>query len=154
MPMTTPADSLRYVESLGVHTVWEHVKERQAELVRLQDRLKDERRTRRQLEAMKSDVEMTLLESEQGAHREMSVAALERHMKGIYFHNSNVIEARNKLIELAAVIDTLEYEINAVEVDIRVSTARLTELGGLLQFMAVLKAAENPTPLKNPEDPW
>lgn len=39
-------------------------------------------------------------------------------------------------------VDGLEIDKTMAETDIRIVTARMTELGGLLQFMSALKAAQ------------
>lgn len=151
---TPEVKALNYIESLGVHSVYDTALAARKELGDKMLALEDARSRRRTLESFKTDVEMAVIEEERGRHTDMSQAQMDKHLKVAFSNNSDLRETRDELIMLAGEVDGLEHAITLLETDIRIAVSRLTELGGLAQFFAVLKQAE--ITRKTPEDgnPW
>ena len=135
----TPAESLAYAESLGVNSVYADALAKHNELGTKMLDLSNLKNRRRQLETYRSDKEMEVLEDEQGKHRDQSATWLKEHMKIVYSNTDDIRETRDELMNLAGEIELLEFEIDLLNQDIRISIARLHELAGYLQFMSVIK---------------
>ena len=143
----TQADSpevkaLRYVEGLGLNTVYDGALESRKGLEDKLMVLNDLRNRRRTVESFKADCEMEVIESERSKHTDMSQAAMERHLKVVFSNHADIREANEELILLAGQIELTEHEVEVLKTDIKIATARLEELGGYFQFMAVLKQSE------------
>lgn len=137
----TPAQSLAYAESLGVNSVYANALDKQKALGDKLLDLSNLKNRRRQLEAYKSDREMEVLEEEQGKHRDQSATWLKEHMKMVYSNDGDIRETRDELITLANDIELLEFEVDILNQDIKIAVARLHELSGYLNFMAVIKSS-------------
>lgn len=136
----TPAKkAMDYIEFLGVHSVYREAISSRDQLDKVFTDLAALRDKRRALEAQKSDREMELLGEETAKHADMSVAALERHLKSVYHNDTILNEIRIELRSLTDDLDGLEFDRSYLETDVKIAVARLSELGGLLQFMAVVK---------------
>lgn len=133
------AKSLAYVEGLGLNSVYEGVLATRKELDTKQEQLHEVRKERRRLEALRQDQEMEVAETLRSSG-EMSQAAFDRQLKIDISNNADVRETKDMLLDLANQADMLEWEIGMLETDIKISVARLHELGGYFQFMAVLKS--------------
>lgn len=138
----TPAQSLAYAESLGVNSVYADALAKHNELGKKLLDLSNLKNRRRQLETYRSDREMEVLEDEQGKHRDQSATWLKEHVKIAYSNTADIRETRDEITSLVGEIELLEFEIDLLNQDIRIAIARLHELGGYLQFMAVIKSID------------
>lgn len=156
--MTEPSSevkALRYAEdTLGVHTTHAAAIESRDKLDSLHNDLLQCKNKRRFLESYLQDREMELLEEQRGANPDMSQAAFERHMKVVLSNDGDVRETRDELATLAGEIDDLQYKIEIIHLDIKIAVARLQELGGYFEFLAVIKQANNANKSTENKGPW
>ena len=134
--------AFRYVESLGLNTVYEGAVSSRTALEDKYMTLNNLRNRRRTVEAFRLDCEMVVIESERSKHPEMSQAQMDKHLKVAFSNHSDIREANEELMMLAGQIELTEHEVELLKTDIKIATSRLEELGGYLQFMAVLKQSE------------
>lgn len=149
--------ALRYAEdNLGVNRVYDEACEQQSILSGLQDRLLAARSEKRRVEQTKADLEMEVVEEERRKHHDMSQAQMDKHLKVAFSNNGDIREARDYLSTLAGEIDFLEFEVDRAHQDIKIAVARMEELGGYLQYLAVVKHAEENRIKANQreKDPW
>ena len=149
------AKSFSYVESLGVNSVYDDAKARRQELDSKMQTLHTCRSRKRELESLKVDVEMQVTEELRGEHPDWSVAEFDRQIKVAFSNEGRIREIRDELVMLQGEIELYEFDISLLEIDIKIATARLHELGGLLQFMAVIKgiSAANRSQTKQEGEP-
>lgn len=143
-----------YVESLGVHSVYDEALASRKALGDKVMELADLRSRRRTLESLKSDLEMAVVEEERHKHTDMSATAMEKHLKVAFSNNGDIRETRDELIMLAGQIEMTEHDVSLLEHDIRIAAARLHELGGLTNFMAAVKQAETTRKTIENKGPW
>jgi hypothetical protein len=142
-PTPSPgARSLAYAESLGVHSVYDEVLAKRTELDQCLTEIATLRDKKRDDETLLQDREMELLSDERGKHADMSQAAMDRHLKVVYWSDERHRELRASLAQVSSELDGLGYDRDMLETDIKIAVARLHELGGYLQFMAAIKEAE------------
>lgn len=128
-----------YALTLGVNSVYDEAVSRRNELERKQIQLHELRGRKRELESFRADVEMEVVEETRRSHPDWSVAEFDRQIKVAFSNESRLREVRDDLHNLQGDIDLCEYEITLIKVDIDIAVTRLTELGGVLNFMGVLK---------------
>lgn len=133
--------SIDYAEQLGLNSVYEQACVSRDRLDEALTSLSELRDKKRELEARKQSREMDVSIDEHGKHHDLSQAALDRHLKAVYHKDAELIEIRNKLLEVTNDIEGLEYDVDLHNADIKITVARLHELGGYFQFMAVIKQA-------------
>lgn len=135
--------ALRYAENeLGVHKVMEKAEKARAALDETLTLLSDHRDKLRDAEAELTDREMQLVITEKGKLPSESQAAFERHMK-ITVHSDELCEKiRGQIRQFRSDIDGFECDRAIAEADIRISVARLNELGGYLQYLAAIKLSQ------------
>lgn len=143
--MTTPAlKALNYAEeTLGVHRVHEQAHIARAELDRVLNDLSEARDKRRSTEAQIEDRELELVADERGKHADMSEAAMGRHLKIVFHRDGDLQNLRSSLRSIVGDIEGLEYDKVMHETDIKIAVARMQELGGYLQYLAVVKSTSN-----------
>jgi len=135
--------ALAYAEDvLGVHHVYE-----EAEGVRIDldealtalDKAQDERRN---FDQQIEDREMELLIEERGKHPDHSEAAFSRHLKEVLFKNEQL--KKLKLMRNAKSGECTGHDIDITYLKVRVTilSARMHELGGYFQYLAVTKQAQ------------
>lgn len=151
---TPEAKAFQYIESLGIHSVYDTALAARKELGDQMLSLEDARSRRRTLEAFKVDVEMSIVEEERIKHTDMSQAQMDKHLKIAFNNNSDIRETRDELVVIAGEVDALEHAISLLETDIRIAVSRLTELGGLAQFFAAIKQAETTRKTSEDRNPW
>lgn len=149
--------ALDYVESLGLNSVYNEALAARNELDEKHKQLLQLRGERRRQEQLLADLEMAVIEDERSRHPEMSQAAMDKHLKVAFSNNGDIRETREALSSLAGEIDFVEFEINRIHQDIKIAVARLEELGGYFQFMAVIKQANEArkaSEARESGDPW
>lgn len=149
--------SLKYAEDLGLDTVYHEAVSARNLLEQKHKELLDHRARRRSVEQYKVDREMEVAERERAANPTMSQAQMDKHLKVAYSNEGDIREARDELSSLAGEIDFVEFEIDRIHQDIKIAVARLHELGGYFQFMAVVKQASEARKSKTTREdgnPW
>jgi hypothetical protein len=148
--------ALDYVEGLGLNSVHEAALKARMDLDDALTDLGNLRDERRDLEHKKHDREMEVLQEETTAHPDHSIAAMERHLKLRYHQDPILAGIRLRLVRIADDLDGLELDKQVAEVDIKIAVARLSELGGFFQFIAVIKQADEARKASeaNSDDPW
>lgn len=149
--------ALDYAElTLGVHKVFEEAKEKRQALADANLKMLDLRAARRGQEQYLEDLKMEVIEEERSTNPSESQAAFDRRIKVVFSNNGAIREGRDRLLYLAGDIETVEYEIEMLTKDIQIAVARMQELGGYLQFLAVIKQANASRETKNHTDgnPW
>lgn len=137
---STAAKSLAYAENeLGVHEVFEEAEKARAKLDATYSELSEKRDYRRELEAKLDDLMMIVAEDERGKHPDMSQAQMDKHVKIAYSKSVPIVDTRNMLRQLTNDIEGLEYDESYLKHKTSILTARMTQLGGYLNFLAVIK---------------
>lgn len=141
-PQPPKSKAIAYAEiDLGVHRPLTITDQARATIIALNDQLKLQRSIRRIWEEQIADREMELTADEQGKHHDMSVAAMERHLKPILHTDNFLREARAKLRDALLEIDSIEDAKRVAEMDTKVAAARMQELGGYFQYLAAVKSS-------------
>lgn len=123
-------------------------------LARVHDQITEGRKRRRELEVMLHDREMVIAEEVFAQNRDQSQAARDRLLKVALNNDGDVRETKEELATLAWEIDAAEFEAEQINQDIKIAVARMHELQGLLQFMAVVKQAELTRQHIERQGPW
>jgi hypothetical protein len=131
--------------NLEVNKVYAEAQEAREELVRDQAKLAQGREIKRDLEFRLRDREMEITSDERGKHPEMSQAAMDRHLKTAFHADDSYRELKEQLDRAGLAVWQVEQDIDLDHADIRIATARLTELGGYLNYLAALKQHETLT---------
>ncbi len=149
--MTTPAASaarkaLDYAENqLGVHLVYEDALKVHGQLDALMTDLGEARDTKRELESKIQDREFEIMSDERSKHPEMSATAMDKHLKLAYHGDPTLQQLHTEHRAVVNNVDGMELDRSAYEADIRIAVARMTELGGYLQYLAVIKTQSTST---------
>lgn len=140
---SSAARALAYAEEiLKVHEVYESAKAVHAKFddtLTVLSNLRDEKRA---VETHLVDCEMDIAASERSKHPEMSATAMEKHLKIALHGNEQVRKLRDKIVTLTSDIEGIEYDRASQETEIRILTARMTELGGYLNYLAAIKQSQ------------
>lgn len=139
---TPEVKALKYMESLGLHTVYQQALAARENLDKALTELSNCRDRKRALEALKFDIEMEVMEEERLKHPDMAAVHMDKHLKIAHSNSTEWRENRDLLISTQGDIEGLEYDIDILNVDIKIAVARLHELGGFFEFAAVIKQAE------------
>jgi hypothetical protein len=147
---------MRYAEdNLGVHTVYNEVVTRRNELDEVLSLLSETRDKKRALALSLEDKEMAVAADEWAKHPDMAVTRMEKHIKVAFSNDGEIREMREGLAKLSGEIEGLEFDRDMCETDIRIACARLQELGGYLQYLAVIKTEAGKASEANTNgDPW
>jgi len=133
--------ALYYAErDLGVNMVYEQAVASRNTLDELLNKLSEKRDNKRLAESQLEDKMMETAMIERGRHAEMSEAGMTRHLKTAYAVDKDIKEWRQAILFLTNDIEGLEYDKAILETDIKIAIARMTEMGGYLQYLAVIKA--------------
>lgn len=132
--------SLDYAEKqLKVHEVYDQLLETRTRFNEATGEIMERRDRKRTLDAAIYSREMDLILEEAEHHPEMSVAAMERHMKKVLYKDDALQGLRAELAGVVGEIDAIEHYVRVMEADIKIGAARLEELGGYLQYLAAIK---------------
>lgn len=134
------SDAIKYAEgALGVHRVYEKAVESRETLDETLTDLGKARDLLRDHEFRLSDREMEVASDERGRHPEMSATAMEKHLKIALNNDDAVRELREQVARIRSDIEGLDYDREIAETDIRIQVARMNELAGYFQYLAVVK---------------
>lgn len=145
--MATPADAVKYAEeTLGVHSVYEGLLKLRNSLDECLTLLAEAKDKKRDKEFALLDREMEVAADERGRHPDMSAAGMEKHLKIALNNDDDTRELREQLAKLHSDIEGYEFDRSVIETDIKIGLARMNELGGYLQYLAVVKDVANRRP--------
>ena len=122
---------------LSVHDVYNEAVTAHKALDDCLNRMADCRDSKRTWESATIDREMDLSADERGKHDDMSDAAMGRHLKIVFRQDTFLTEARGTLNTITSDLEGLEYDRAMSETGIKIAVARMIELGGYLQYLAV-----------------
>jgi hypothetical protein len=132
--------ALDYAEGeLGVNAVHEAAQKARDNLDGLVTDLSTKRDLRREKIEKLSDVEMMIAEDERAKHSDMSQAQMDKHIKMVNAKSKPFIELRREIRQLTNEIEGLEYDESIYKVDIQIAVARMTELGGYLNYLGAAR---------------
>ena len=135
---------IKYAEDMGVHEVYSRAREARSRFEQARNDLASLRGSRRSLDHNLRDREFEILSDVRGVNSTASLNAIERLVKEAVQTDSICRATRDELDRLALDIDMMENAAQLAKVDAEIETARMTELGGYLTFLASIKAAANP----------
>ena len=147
--------ALRYAEDqLGVNKVHEGALQSRNSLDSVLTEIGELRDKKLALQASLQDKEMLLSADEWSKHPDMSAARMATHIKTVYANDDEIREMREVLAKVSGDVEGLEFDRDIHETDIRIAVARLQELGGYLQYLAVIKQGEYSNLSRAKGDPW
>lgn len=136
--------ALDYAEkALGANETYDHAVQALATLSEEVEKVTEQKKLKRSLDEQIESQVMELTIEEASKHTEMSVAAMERHMKVVLARSPELSALRAQLSLVNGQIEYLDYQIRIVETDVKIVTARLTELGGYFSYLAAIKLAHS-----------
>lgn len=136
------ANAVEYAETkLDVHGILDRTIVAREDLDKVYTLLAEQRDARRGTLASIEDREMTLAIDERGKHSDMSQAAMDKHLKMVFFKDDHLIVLRNTLGVIEDAIDGAEYDRRIHEKTIEIGCARMNQLGGYLNYLAAVKMA-------------
>lgn len=140
------ANAVVYAErDLGVHTVYERCQDLKCQLAFMIEEIVGLRHSKRESEALLADLEFELMSQQAAEHSDLSQAAFDRHMKMFLSKDETMRELRKSIREKQRAVDESEGRKSVLEADIRIECARMSELGGYLQYLAAVKMAQSST---------
>lgn len=132
-------------DDLGVNTVYETAQMAARSYALAKEKATDLRRTKRRMENTIADREADVAAEIFATGGGASVSAIERHIK-ISVGTDDVIRTiRAELLRVNGDIDQEETAAALAKVQIEIHTARMTELGGYLLYLAEAKRAAKTT---------
>jgi hypothetical protein len=140
---TKPTTPVEYAETtLGVHRVWEE----HSELIHTLDGVRKTHVTLvndvRKLQAQTDEQEFELATALRRDNEYNSQAAFERDLKVIVGRNETMTGLRKEILARRGDVDMLEAEVRNLELQVKATGARISELAALLHFYAECKAAQ------------
>ena len=141
--MTTGRQALEYAERhLGVHKVYEEAQVHAAKLAELRGQLATQRAEKATAEDEYQTAEYAFITDQRTQLAEMSQTAFDKAIKAAVHNEPNLRALRGALAQRSANIDQTEARVAQVRVDVEISLARMTELGGYFEYLAAIKRAE------------
>lgn len=137
--------ALEYAErTLGVHTVHEEALAARQQLDDTLTKLAEVRDRQRDIELKVSDREMEVTIDQRGKHPDMAVTRWDKHIKESFRDDDDLRALREQLYAVRSDIEGYEFDVKIHETTIRIATARMTELGGYLIYLAEVKRSKRP----------
>jgi hypothetical protein len=141
------SEAIKYAEeTLGVHAAFAASQTARDSLDKTLTALSETRDSLRDKEFLLSDREMEVASDERGKHPDMSAAGMEKHLKIALNNDDAVREFREQIARIRSDIEGLEYDKHIHEVDIKIACARMEELAGYFNYLAVVKDVANRRP--------
>ncbi len=145
-------NAVTYAETeLGVHACHKSALEARELLEKSLDELGTSRAALREAEFDLSFHEVEMLTDQMQKHPEMSATAMKDHIKRVTWSDSAWLEVRQLIDLRKQQVEQAETDVRLAENDVRIACARMTELGGYLDYLAVAKA--NQVMRATPEKP-
>lgn len=135
--------AIAYAEdTLGIHRTWVETMSLAAQLNDLYGQLAGFTTETRILDWSLDERKNELLVLQSKANTEMSIAAFERHMKLVFAEDDQLASIGKTKVDAMARRDAVEASIKSVERNSNGCIARMKQLGGYLEYLAVTKAAQ------------
>lgn len=137
------AKALTYAEEyLEVHKIFEEANAAQEASIKAHANLNKARVWRRDTTEAIADREVAVWSELRKQNPEMSATALDVKVKFERRVDTSLKEMRHQLSVQQAHEDTSEAEVRHAENRIKIATARMTELGGYLNYLATIKTVQ------------
>lgn len=134
--------AIQYAEDvLGVHLVYDSAVSLSEELSMLLESKSNANQSVRQFRVRLEQREYEIALEVQKDLANSSQAAIDREIKNRLFGDEAWTQCKKKLTMYQEILDGTEGEARAVELKLRVETARISELGGYLNYLASCKNA-------------
>lgn len=131
---------LAYAENeLGVHQVHENALSARERVRVSHEALIEQRAIKRRLEGEIDERQVEIIDGEYLTSLGISVAAMERHLKVMIPKDGKIRELRKDLATCITLSEQWEASLRLAEVDTKIAVARMTELGGYLNYLAAIK---------------
>jgi len=143
--------ALSYAEdTLGVHSVYDDAVAFRDKLDKILTDLSEARDSRRDIEMKITDREMEITSDQRSKHPDMPVTRWDKHIKESFRDDDEMRALREQNFKVVGDIEGLEFDKQMCETDIKIGIARMTELGGYLQYLAAVKLG---SVISQPEKP-
>jgi hypothetical protein len=149
--------ALAYAEqTLGVHAVFEGVQSAMEQLEQARHILTEYRRYKADEEEKYADAELAFYSDTRATLAEMSQAQFDKHIKVAINQEPELRRLRGVLASRARQIEQAETDVSIFRTRVEVGIARMTELGGYLEYLAAVKRAETVSkyPSVAPAEDW
>jgi hypothetical protein len=128
-------------DTLGVERVYEAATKAHNDLAAALERVVKTASDRRRIDDEITDHEMTIIAAERGRHADLSQAAFDKHIKQVLWDAPQLAELRSQRAEVQTAHERADADADLARGRIRLESARMEELGGLLTFYASTKFA-------------
>lgn len=136
-----PPNAVQYAQdTLGVHDVHNEANAALAALGAAQNTLNAATSEIRSLHEALADRETDLTMAERASNADMSQTAFDKYIKQVVQKDRDHADLRDTLVAAQNRRDDAEAQVRQAEMRIRIATARMEELGGLLAFYAAAKS--------------
>lgn len=125
-------------KQLGIEQVHQEAQSAKKELDEVLTRLAEVRDRKRDLESQLADQEVTIIQSVWQANSDLAQGRLDKLVKNELVQAVQMRLCRNDLSTVSSEIEGLEYDRAVIETTIKVTTARMIQLGGYLNLLAAL----------------
>ena len=135
--------AVTYAENkLGVHQVLQNAVDAQHELDGIFNDLDRLHENKRACADKVQDREVAVYVEERTKHTEMSATALDAHVKNVRREDKDLVKLREETNNNLNSIQGLEYDAEIQRNTIKMSCARMEQLGGYLNYLAAIKNAD------------
>lgn len=129
-------------DTLGVHRLWLDTQQLSVQLNDLYQMMAGYTMESRKLDYEMENAKNTILARESEQNESMTPTAFERHMKVIFAADPDLAIIRKLQMEAMGRRDAAEASVKSVERNHNGHVARLRQLGGYLNYLAVAKSAQ------------
>lgn len=137
-------DPVAYAEdTLGVHAVYDETRDRLSQHADAKDRYLTALKAVRELKGSMAEREAEITSDERGKNPDMKITAFKQHVAATCEQDSVYAAYADELAAEEANRDTAEQDMRHHELGVRALTARMYELGGLLEFYSAAKRSTN-----------
>jgi chromosome segregation ATPase len=124
---------------LGVHSVANNAEAARNKLDETLTALSEERDKLNSVKDQITEIELEIIGDERGKHPDMAQTQMNQHVKIAFAHSGKLQSLKKQQREIESAIDGLQMDERMAEVDIKMCTARMIELGGYFQYLAIAK---------------
>ncbi len=141
---------------LGVHATYERAQVAAENRDRASRILGDLQSKRREAQEKLDEAEMLIASSVYGDPTLTSQAARDKALKVAIAGDTECRDLRSDVASLSDAISDAERDIRAQELQIKIESARMVELGGYFQYLSVAKVEQmqKAAQTTNPASPW
>ena len=136
------SSSVNYAENvLGVHNPWSESLRRLESHRVAGERIASIKTEIRNTKASVDDRRLSLISEAPAKYPDLSITARKDQLRIDFAHDAHLIHLEQEVRRLEGELDSAEAERRHHELGLHILTARMNELGGLLNFYAEAKAA-------------